>query len=83
MGCEDGQDESKDCRTRSRSLAFCDKEDIMRNLFRLLDDIETRLLDMNILVAMKLVHDTTLTPDERNRIQDFLNLVTEDEDGSD
>lgn len=55
----------------------------MRNLFRLLDDIETRLLDMDILVAMKLVHDTTLTEKERNRIQDFLNLVTDEEDGSD
>ena len=55
----------------------------MRNPLQLLDDIWLQLLDANILTAIKMVHYTTLTDKERNLVQNFIDVATEDEDGSD
>lgn len=50
-----------------------------RGLFGLLDDIWVQLLDANVLTAIKLVHEPELTDKERNYIQDFINIATEDD----
>lgn len=56
-----------------------------RGLFGLLDDIWVQLLDANVLTAIKLSHDPTLSDKERDYIQDFIDITVNDdeENGSD
>lgn len=52
----------------------------MRNPLQLLDDIWMQLLNANVLTAIKMVHYTTLTDKERNHIQNFIDVATEDDE---
>jgi predicted outer membrane protein len=52
----------------------------MRELFRLLRDIWAQLVDANILKAIKLSHDTTLSDKERQWVQEIADLPFDEEE---
>lgn len=54
----------------------------MRDLFRLLSHIWVQLCDANILTAIKMSHDTTLSDKERQFVQEIADIPFDEEGGS-